>query len=93
MKTNIYKVYGREGHRLRSSFFKSVTFTDINGVKIQILNSDITGTNNYSVMVVTAPTCEECKKAAQGQYYDGYFENDRTGALEDIDFLLDNWNK
>lgn len=93
MVTNIFKVYGRENHRLRSSFFKSVKFTDANGAKIQILNADITGTNDYSIMIVTASTWENCKKAAQGQYTDGYFEDDRTGALEDIDFLLENWDK
>ena len=88
MVTRAWRVYGAEGHRQRESFFPSYKhdFTSKKeGVRIiEVLNSDKTGTNEYSVIQITRDTDEECEKEFFGQLYDGIFENSRTGRYVEV---------
>lgn len=85
--TRTWKVYGIEGHRQRESFNKSYVydFSDGENVrKIEVENSDKTGTNEYSIIRITRNTYEECQAEFDGQLSDGVFENSRTGEIEEI---------
>ena len=70
---------GERWHRNRESFLDSVeyNFTDDHfGVRyIKVLNSDITGTNDYSIVIITRDTEKLCDKEMEGQLSDGIFEN------------------
>ena len=91
MFTRAWKIYGREGHRQRESFNGSTEFTTWRGEKITVLNADTTGTHDYSILVITAPTAEDAENAMLGQVSDGTFENSRTGKLEEIRCSVDAW--
>ena len=85
--TRAWKIYGKDGHRQRESFGESyrLDFTEDNNVRIlEVLNSDVTGTNEYSIVIITRNTAEECKSTLFGQLDDGAFENSRTGKEEEI---------
>lgn len=85
--TRSWKVYGLEGHRQRESFCKSYSydFSKENDIRIiEVLNSDITGTNEYSIIKITRNTAKECEEELSGQLSDGIFENSRTGKIEEI---------
>ena len=89
MVTRAWKVYGREGHRQKESFNYSVTndFSDEKyGIRIiEVLNSDKTGTNEYSIIKITRNTAEECEAEFDGQLSDGVFENCATGFVEEVE--------
>lgn len=94
--TMAWKVYGADGHRQRMSFFPSTKndFSESNYTKgttriIEVLNSDITNTNEYSIIVITMDTAELCEEELQGQLSDGFFENCRTGCNEERVLLKD----
>lgn len=96
MKTRTFRVYGAEGHRQRVSFGPSLEYTTYSGDHIVERNSDLTGTNDFTEMVITANSDRDCVKALFGQIYDGAFENARTGKIvEVIDgieaFVIDEW--
>lgn len=85
--TRTWKVYGSEGHRQRESFCDSqkYDFSENGNVRIlEILNSDQTGTNDYSIVRITRQTAEECQEELDGQLSDGIFENSRFGKIEEI---------
>lgn len=85
--TKTWKVYGMEGHRQKESFNKSYKYDFSEGEKIRIievLNSDKTGTNDYSIIKITRNTMEECEEELEGQINDGIFENSRIGKIEEI---------
>ena len=85
--TRAWKVYGAEGHRRRESFFESCLedFSNDNDVRIiEVLNSDKTGTNEYSIVKITRNTSDECLTELDGQLYDGIFENSIVGKVEEI---------
>lgn len=88
MITRVWKVYGAEGHRQRESFYPSYKHNFSNekdGVGIIVLlNSDVTGTNDYSIVIITRETAEQCLEEFDGQISDGIFENSRTGRIEEI---------
>lgn len=88
MKTRSWKVYGRDGHRQRESFFESYKYDFSNeedGVRIiEVENSDKTGTNEYSIVRITRNTAKECGEELDGQLSDGIFENSRTGDVVEI---------
>ena len=92
--TKAYKVYGWNGHRQKESFNKSYNcdFSDekVGTRIITVLNSDVTGTNDYSLVIVTRNTEEECDKTIDGQVSDGIFENCRTGRIEFVDLQMFN---
>ena len=87
MITRTFKVYGMNGHRQKISFAASVSYDWTIGTDIRIvelINSDITGTNDYSVIRITRNTEAECYAELNGQLSDGIFENVRTGRIEEI---------
>lgn len=86
--TKIWKVYGRENHRQRESFNASY-LNDFSNAKdgiriIEVFNSDKTGTNDYTIVIITRNTEEECRREFDGQLSDGIFENSHTGKIEEI---------
>lgn len=96
--TIAFKVYGREGHRQGVSFGESKNYdwsSEHFGIRrVKELNSDITGTNEYTIIVITRNTEEEVRREFDGQLSDGIFENYNYGhieevPLEDIQDLLD----
>lgn len=83
----VWKIYGKDGHRQRESFGESyrLDFTEDNNARIlEVLNSDVTGTNEYSIVIITRNTAEECESTLFGQLDDGIFENSNTGKEEEI---------
>ena len=88
MTTKVFKVYGLSGHRQRESFNKSYAhdFSE-NGItrSIIVLNADVTGTNDYSVVIINRDSAEDCYDELDGQLSDGIFENSRTGKVEEVE--------
>ena len=87
MITRAWKVYGVEGHRQRESFNPSYLhdWTEGDNIrKIEVENSDKTGTNEYSIIRITRNTAEECEDELNGQISDGIFENSRVGEVVEI---------
>lgn len=87
MTTRVWKVYGAEGHRQRESFNPSYAYDFTKGAdirKIEIENSDKTGTNEFTIIRITRNTAEECERELDGQISDGIFENSRVGEVKEI---------
>lgn len=84
MVSKYYQVYGKEGHRQRESFNGSYEFTNYSGTKITVFNSNITKTNLFTLVKITAETSEDCEKALNGQISDGIFENSAVGFVGEI---------
>ena len=87
MVTRAWKVYGRENHRQRQSFFASYSydFSENGDTRIvTVKNSDTTGTNSYSIIEITRDTAEKCYQELIGQLYDGVFENCNFGIVEEV---------
>lgn len=61
----MYKVTGLGNHRQRESFFPSYKFVDFEGIKTTVLNSDVTGTNDYSIVIFEADTKEKIEEALE----------------------------
>lgn len=86
--TKVWKVPGAVGHRQRDSFSPSDEWENKRNGKINILSfyrSDITGTNDYSLVEITADTNEECETEFEAQLYDGAFECCNVGKIEVIE--------
>jgi len=83
--TKTYRVYGAEGHRQRVSFQPSSSFDTWRGIHVDVLNSDVTGTNEYTAVKITADSEDTCLRELAAQIEDGIFENSRTGATIDAD--------
>lgn len=82
-----WKVYGNHGHRQRLSFEKSFKYDfsrDGDIRVIEILNSDKTGTNDYSVIRITRNTRRECADELDDQISDGIFENYNVGKVIEL---------
>lgn len=81
--TLTWEVYGYEGHRQRESFNKSYEYDfscKQDGIRnIAVSNSDVTGTNEYSIVRITRNTYFECINEFEAQLWDGIFENSRVG--------------
>ena len=85
--TKMFKVYGKAGHRQRESFNKSTKsdFSTEGNVRIiETINSDETGTNDYSIIRITRKTEQECYAELAGRLSDGTFENSRYGRVTEI---------
>ena len=76
-------MYGADGHRQRTSFSPSCSFGR-DGWHIDERNSDLTGTNAYTEMVITAESADGCIDCLNGQLSDGAFENSRYGKVTEI---------
>ena len=89
METVAYKVFGTEGHRQRVSFDPSVTWNWSNNNEgtrlVEVFGSDVTGTNDYTIIRITRDTLEDCLDEFDGQYSDGVFENSRVSGYERIE--------
>ena len=88
MTTRMWRVYGADGHRQKESFFHSYTY-DFSDEKfgtriIHVANSDVTGTNYYTLITITRNTANECLEELYGQISDGIFENCRVGKVIEI---------
>lgn len=87
MKTRQWKVYGRDGHRQKISFQPSVIHDwskDGDTRIVELINSDKTGTNEYTVIRITRNTEELCGAELDGQISDGVFENVAVGRVEEM---------
>lgn len=87
--TMAWKIYGQDGHRQRESFAPSVHYDWTRGEDVRIVdifNSDRTGTNDYTIVVITRNTTRECVEEMDGQLSDGIFENSRYGKIVEIAF-------
>lgn len=80
----IYKVNGAAGHRQRESFYPSYKVTTISNVTISVINSDVTGTNQYSLMKLEGDNETQLEDEFEGQLSDGVFENSAYGITEEI---------
>ena len=84
MITRTFKVFGRDGHHQRMSFQPSGTHTTWSGRIVEILNSDVTGTNDYSIVRISSTTSEDCLNGIYSQVDDGYFEGARVGRVVEV---------
>lgn len=87
MATKTYRIYGREGHRVKESFGSSYIHDWTEGDDVRIISvacADLTGTNDYVDLTITRNTVEECQDELQGQESDGIFENQRIGKMFEI---------
>lgn len=87
--TRAWRVYGRDGHRIKESFNKSYMydFSRDGDVRIiEVLNSDKTGTNDYCVVRITRNAATECGAELDGQISDGIFENCKIGKIVEIKY-------
>lgn len=83
----VAKIYGIEGHRQKESFNNSKFYDfskESNAKIIVVLNSDITGTNDYSEIFIIRNSEEECFDTLWGQISDGIYENYRVGQVDVI---------
>ena len=80
-----WKIYGIEGSRQAASFGKSsLNAKTWSGYCLDVINSDITGTNDYTILIVRAETEKKCRAGLYAQISDGVFENCRVGKIEEI---------
>lgn len=77
-----WKVYGADGHRQRESFADSFSFITLNDALIMIGNYDMTGSHEYTQVVIIAKNEKLCDGEFEAQITDGVFENSRTGKIE-----------
>jgi len=89
MITRTWKVYGMDGHRQKESFNSSERYdwSGSNGFGtriVEVINSDKSGTNEYTIIKITCDSAEECEAVLNGQISDGIFENKRVGRIEEI---------
>lgn len=96
----IFRVYGESfydgtgrSHKQEESFEPSRTWTFIRAdgedhrpytVKIEIRNSDITGTNDFTELCIKAETAYVAYSELCGQLSDGLFENAGIGKITEI---------
>ena len=77
-----WKVYGADGHRQRESFADSFSFNTMNGAFIMVRNYDMTGTHEFTKVIILAKTEKLCNEEFEAQLTDGVFENSKTGKIE-----------
>lgn len=88
MVTKKYKVHGSDGYLQGASFLTSCEYEiwDAKGnqILLTILNADVTGCYDYSIVSVTAESEEECRRVLDAQISDGVFENYHVGRVEEL---------
>lgn len=91
--TRAWRVYGAEGHRQRESFAASHEFVCSREAGeeslVTVLNADVTGTNEYSLVIVTGESAEACERELLAQVDDGTFENCRVGKVKELRRMYD----
>lgn len=78
-----FRVYGRDDHRQRESFRPSYEF-EVQGARFSVRNSDLTGTNQYTEIVIEAENEGAITGSLEGQLSDGIFENSHYGRVEEV---------
>lgn len=82
MEAYKFRVYGTEGHRQKESFNKSFKL-DFGVEQIEVRNADLTGTNDYTELVMSGyEQIEDAFDVVWAQISDGIFENKRVGWVE-----------
>lgn len=90
MRAKAFRVYGKGAHRFRGSFFetRSLLLSGVPSVIMYVINSDITGTNDYSILKFTCMfgelSNEEFEHMAEVQAYDGIFESCAIGNIVEV---------
>lgn len=90
MRAKAFRVYGKGVHRFRGSFFetRSLLLSGVPSVIMDVINSDITGTNEYSILKFTCVFGELPNEAfehmAEVQVYDGIFECCTIGDIVEV---------
>lgn len=90
MRAKAFRVYGKEAHRFRGSFFetRSLLLSGLPSVIMDVINSDITETNDYSILKFTCMfgelSNEEFEHMAEVQAYDGIFECCTIGNIVEV---------
>lgn len=84
MVAKAFKVYGIDGHRQKMSFSESMYFAIPRERKVYVFNSDLTGTNEYSIVFILRKTESEIYDELFGQISDGFFENCRVGKIAEM---------
>lgn len=90
MRAKAFRVYGKEGHRFRGSFFetRSLLLSGVPSVIMDVINSDMTETNDYSILKFTCLFGELPNEAfehmAEVQAYDGIFECCTIGDIVEV---------
>ena len=77
-----FRVFGKDGHRQRASFGKSFEFVKLGGsAHIKCLCEDITLTNKFVDVIITADSLECCVAELNAQLSDGIFETCTVGKI------------
>ena len=90
MRAKAFRVYGKGAHRFRGSFFetRSLLLSGVPYVIMDVINSDITETNDYSILKFTSMfgelSNEEFEHMAEVQAYDGIFECCAIGNIVEV---------
>jgi hypothetical protein len=90
MRVKAFRVYGKEGHRFRGSFFetRNLLLGGVPPVIMDVINSDITGTNEYSILkfkcVFGELPIQAFEHMAEAQAYDGIFECCTIGDIVEV---------
>lgn len=87
MVTRAWKVYGIAGNPQGEALRDSYIYDFSEGDKVRIIegrNSDKTGTTDYSLIIISRNTAEECEAELDGQLFDGIFENYQFGNVEEV---------
>lgn len=83
-----YRIYGREGHRQKASWQKSVKFTTSDGYTIETWCFDRTGSHDYVDMEITSDSVSpvDLYEEMQKQLVDGVFECCNYGRVEKLKY-------
>lgn len=84
----MYRIWGREGHRQKASWQKSVKFTTNDGYTIETWCFDKTGTHDYIDMEVSSFHCTamDLYEEMQTQLDDGILECCNYGKIEKLKY-------
>lgn len=84
----MYRIWGKEGHRQKASWQKSVKFTTNDGYTIETWCFDRTGTHDYVNIEVTADSVSpaDLYEEMQTQLDDGVFECCHYGNVEKLKY-------
>ena len=85
MELRAFRVYGKDGHRQRATWFDSTTFMTTRGCLVSVLNGDMTGQHDYTSISICGESDAVIMEELEGQISDGLFENCSVGKVEEID--------
>lgn len=85
MKEKTYRIYGRFGENISSSFNDSYT-AEMKDANLRVDCSDITGTNKYiDVHIIPNEPIDNFDEYIEVQLVDGFFEGLKFGKVEELD--------